>query len=80
MTGISKGWKGAIVGALIGCVSLVFAGPFKGNLAEPEFLAQYIGYLIPATAIGAFVGWRKQRRQTRPNNRPPRNPERLLSR
>ena len=63
MTGISKVWKGAFVGALIGGVSLVFTGTFKGNLGEPEFLAHYIGYLIPATAIGALVGWRKQRGQ-----------------
>jgi hypothetical protein len=63
MTGISQVWKGGIIGALIGCVMLVFSGPFKGNLAEPEFLAQYIGYLIPATAIGAFVDWRRHRRQ-----------------
>jgi hypothetical protein len=62
--GISKAWKGAIVGALIGCATLVFTGPFKGNLGEQEFLAEYIGYLIPTTVIGALIGWRKQRQET----------------
>ena len=54
-------WKGGLVGALFGClfgcVLLVFdRSTFKGNLAEPEFIASYIGYLIPATAIGALIG------------------------
>jgi hypothetical protein len=57
------GLRGAVVGALIGCVSLVFSGEFKGNLAEPEFTASYIGYLIPATVLGAIVGFSWRRKQ-----------------
>jgi hypothetical protein len=64
-------WKGIIIGALIGSAMLVFGGQFKGNLGESEFLAGYIGYLTPATALGAFIGWRKQRREA-PEQPPPK--------
>jgi hypothetical protein len=55
--------KGAVIGILIGCASLVTSNVFKGNLFEREFAAEYIGYLIPATVIGGVVGhWVRQRR------------------
>ena len=38
-------WKAIVIGLLCGCLSLVFGGEFKGNLAEPEFLAHYVGYV-----------------------------------
>jgi hypothetical protein len=50
------GLRGAVVGALIGCLSLVFSGEFK--VAEPEFTASYIGYLIPAKFWGLLSGFR----------------------
>jgi hypothetical protein len=61
---MNASWKGGLVGALFGCVLLVFdRSTFKGNLAEPEFIARYIGYLIPATAIGAIGGFSISRRR-----------------
>jgi hypothetical protein len=60
---MNASWKGGLVGALFGCVLLVFGGSFKGNLAEPEFIAYYIGYLIPATAIGAIGAFSLSRRR-----------------
>lgn len=55
--------KGAVIGILIGCTSLVTSNVFKGNLFEREFAAEYLGYLIPATVIGGVVGhWVHQRR------------------
>jgi hypothetical protein len=49
--------KGALLGALVGVLSLVFNGSFKGNLAEPEFAGPYFGYLLPTTALGIIVGF-----------------------
>jgi hypothetical protein len=58
-------WKGGLVGALFGCVLLVFGGHFKGNLGEPEFIAEYIGFLIPSTVVGAIGAFLISRRQKR---------------
>jgi alkanesulfonate monooxygenase len=41
--------KGGLVGALLGCFTLVLSSQFKGNLAEPEFLVNYLGYLVYLT-------------------------------
>jgi ABC-type Fe3+-siderophore transport system permease subunit len=50
---MSKFWKAVIIGSLLGCAILVFGGEFKGNLAEPEFLAHYVGYV--AGVAGAWT-------------------------
>jgi len=62
---MNASWKGGLVGALFGCVLLVFGGHFKGNLGEPEFIGEYIGFLIPATAIGAIGAFSLSRRRKR---------------
>jgi hypothetical protein len=49
--------KGALLGGLVGVLSLVFNGSFKGNLAESEFAGHYLGYLLPTTALGIIVGF-----------------------
>ena len=47
----------------LGVCSWCLAALSKGNLAEPEFIAYYIGYLIPATAIGAIGAFSLSRRR-----------------
>jgi GYF domain 2 len=54
--------KGAVLGALVGFLSLVLSGAFwcfhiKGNLAEPEFAGYYSGYLVPTIVLGIIVGF-----------------------
>jgi hypothetical protein len=46
----SSTMKGTLAGAFFGFMMMVLGGEFKGNLAEPEFLGEYLGYMIPATA------------------------------
>jgi hypothetical protein len=58
--------KGALLGALVGVLSLLFNGSFKGNLAEPEFTGHYLGYLLPTTAFGMIVGFIVGRRRSAP--------------
>lgn len=55
--------KGGLVAALIGCVTLVLSNQFKGNLAEPGFLANYLGYLSIYVIIGSMVSIYSSRRR-----------------
>ncbi len=44
-------WKAVVISVLCGSLSLVFGGEFKGNLAEPEFIGAYIGYVAGFAAL-----------------------------
>lgn len=56
MNRFARSLKGAVIGALIGCCVLVYTPHrFKGYLGEPEFIASYVGYIIPYTIIVFLV-------------------------
>lgn len=65
---LSHIWKGAFIGALIGAVYQVYNGTFKGNLAEPEFIASYMGFMIPYILVGVSINYYRTRKQNQHNN------------
>jgi len=48
-------WKAVVISVLCGFLSLVFGGEFKGNLAEPEFIGAYIGYVAGFAALLTLI-------------------------
>lgn len=47
--------KAVVFSLLCGCLNLVFGGEFKGNLAEPEFLASYVGHVAGFAALLTLI-------------------------